>query len=103
MLHPFIEDRLPDLAEIFKEHQIKKAYVFGSVVTDRFNASSDIDFLIEPGSTDPDPAVRGGILWDLYFALENLLHRKVDMVTKDSLRNKYFIEELNETAIPIYG
>jgi len=105
MVHPFINDRLPELTEIFKKHQVKKAYVFGSAVTDRFNENSDVDFLIEPLDPidEPDPVIRGEILWNLYFALEDLLHRKVDMVTKNSLTNKYFIRELDRTAIPIYG
>ena len=105
MVHPFIKDRLPELTEIFKKHQVKKAYVFGSAVTDRFNDQSDVDFLIYPQdeTDEPDPVVRGGILWDLYYALKDLLKRDVDMVTRDSLKNKYFIEELNRTAVPIYG
>jgi predicted nucleotidyltransferase len=105
MVHPFIKDRLPQLTEIFKKHQVKKAYVFGSAVTGQFNESSDVDFLIEPldPTEEPDPVIRGEILWDLYFALEDLLHRKVDMVTKNSLTNKYFILELDRTAVPIYG
>ena len=105
MVHPFIKDRLPELTEIFKKHQVKKAFVFGSAVTDRFNESSDVDFLIEPLDPldEPDPVIRGEILWNLYYALGDFLHRKVDMVTKDSLTNKYFIQELNRTAIPIYG
>ena len=105
MVHPFINDRLPELTEIFRNHHVKKAYVFGSVVTDRFTESSDVDFLIEPqGEVEqPDPVVRGEVLWDLYYALQDLLHRKVDMVTRNSLSNKYFIQELNRTAVPIYG
>ncbi len=105
MIHPFIKDKLPELTEIFKKHQIKKAYLFGSIVTDRFSENSDVDFLIEPQNEldEPDPVVRGEILWDLYFALQDLLHRNVDMVTKNSLTNKYFIQELNRTAVPIYG
>jgi len=105
MVAPYIQDRLPELTEIFKRYQVKKAYVFGSVVTERFNEQSDIDFLIEPlgEAEEPDAAVRGEILWDLYYALKDYLQRDIDMVTKNSLQNKYFIQELNETAIPIYG
>ena len=105
MIHPFIKDRLPELTEIFKKYQVKKAYVFGSAVTDRFNESSDVDFLIDPQNEadEPDPVVRGEILWNLYYALQDLTKRKVDMVTRNSLTNKYFIEELNRTSVPIYG
>ena len=84
-------------------YQVKRAFVFGSAVTDRFNDESDVDFLIEPDELEPDPAKGGAALWDLYYALKDLLNRDVDMVTRRSLKNKYFIEELNETAVPIYG
>ncbi len=105
MVHPFIANKLPELTDIFEKHKVKKAYIFGSAVTDKFNDNSDVDFLIEPllPEDEPDPVVRGEILWDLYFALEDLFKRKVDMVTKDSLTNKYFIRELNRTAVTIYG
>lgn len=105
MIHPFIKDRLPELTEIFKKHQVKKAYVFGSAVTDRFDESSDVDFLIDPidPTDEPDPVIRGGILWDLYYALKDFLGRDVDMVTRNSLTNKYFIRELERTSVLIYG
>ena len=102
MLHPFIQSKLPELIEIFEKHQIKRAYLFGSVVTDKFNNDSDVDFLVEPDEI-ADPVVAGGILWDLYYALKFLLKREIDLVTRDSLRNKYFIEELNRTCVSIYG
>jgi len=105
MVHPFITDKMPELQNIFFKHRVKKAYLFGSAITDTFDENSDVDFLIEPleQMDEPDPVVRGEILWDLYFALEDLLKRKIDMVTKGSLTNKYFIQELNRTAVPIYG
>ncbi len=70
-----------------------------------FIKDSDVDFLIEPleEADEPDPAFRRKILGGLYYALSDLLHRKVDMVAKRSLTNKYFIQEVNLTAVPIYG
>lgn len=102
MIHPFIENKLIDLGDIFKNHGIKRAYLFGSVCTDAFNDASDIDLLIEPGD-ETDPVVKGENLWDLYYALKNLLGRDIDMITPDTLTNKYFIAELNRTSVPIYG
>jgi hypothetical protein len=102
MIHPFIENKLPELNKIFKNHKVKKAFLFGSACTDRFNANSDVDFLIEPGD-EPDPLVKGQILWDLYDALQDLMGRKVDMVMRGDLKNKYFIEEVNRTSEIIYG
>ncbi len=103
MVHPFIAEKMVQLQEIFYKHKVKKAYLFGSAVTDTFNENSDIDFLIEPDDVEPDPAVRGETLWNLYYALKDFLNRDIDMVTRNSLTNKYFIEELNRTSVPIYG
>ena len=105
MIDPFVANKLGEFQTIFSKHGVKKAYLFGSAVTDRFNDESDLDFLIDSMTEEdePDAAVRGEVLWDLYFALEDLFKRKVDMVSRDSLTNKYFIEELNRTSVLIYG
>ena len=46
MLHPFLNEKLPEITRMFKEHHVKSAYAFGSVVTDKFNEKSDVDFII---------------------------------------------------------
>jgi predicted nucleotidyltransferase len=43
---PVIANRLPALAEIFHRHHVMRADVFGSAVSDAFNADSDIDLLV---------------------------------------------------------
>jgi predicted nucleotidyltransferase len=35
--------------------------------------------------------------------LEDHLKRPVDLITETSLKNPYFIEEVNETKMKIYG
>ena len=102
MVHSFIENKLAELSSIFKKHKIKKAYVFGSACTDAFDDTSDVDFLIEPGD-ETDPIIKGENLWDLYYALKDTLGRDVDMITRESLTNKYFISEINRTSVSIYG
>lgn len=102
MIHPKIQAYMPKVIELLKKHKIKSAYVFGSVVTDNFNDDSDVDFLVNL-QEGLDPVDAGGHLWDLYDELKDLLHREVDLLTERSLKNPYFIKELNETKIPIYG
>ena len=102
MIHPSLQQQMPMLTAIFKKNGVKRAYLFGSAVTDRFSSQSDIDFLIEP-LEDADPVRAGGKLWDLYFDLEDLLQRKIDLVTRESVTNPYFIKELDRTAVEIYG
>lgn len=102
MLHPTFKAQLPLLARLFKEHKIKNAYVFGSVVGDKFTDESDIDFLInfEEGL---EPLEKGEIWWSLYDTLRDVFNREVDLLIESSLKNPYFIEEINEKKQLIYA
>ena len=89
-------------AQLFKEHHVKSAYAFGSVITDKFNESSDVDFIVNMDEAI-EPAERGEMLWNVWDKLEELLNRKVDLVSETSLKNPYFIAELNEKKVFLYG
>ena len=102
MLHQSFQPLLPKVIALLEKHKIKQAYVFGSVVTEAFNEDSDVDFLVNL-QEGLDPVEAGGHLWDLYYELKDLLHREVDVLTERSLKNPYFIKEVNNTKIPIYG
>lgn len=102
MIHPKFQAYMPQVIELLKKHKIRSAYVFGSVLTEKFNEQSDVDFLVNL-QEGLDPVDAGGHLWDLYYELKDLLHREIDLLTERSLKNPYFIKELNETKFPIYG
>jgi predicted nucleotidyltransferase len=102
MLHHSIRPYLPQIIQIFKNHKIVSASVFGSVVTDNFNENSDVDFLVNI-EQDLDPVIAGGHLWDAYYELKDLLNREIDLLTERSLKNPYFIKELNNSKFSIYG
>jgi len=86
---------------MFQSHKIKNAYVFGSALGDEFNENSDIDLLIN-FEENIEPLERGDLWWSLYENLQDLFHRKIDLITEASLKNKYFIQELNNTKVLIY-
>jgi len=101
-LHSEIQKLLPDIKILLKRHKIKDAYVFGSAVTKNFNTSSDIDLLVNIHE-EIDPVVAGGHLWDLQEELEELFKRPIDLITERSLKNPYFITEINKNKVQIYG
>ena len=101
MIHPTIQPLLPQVMELFEKHKIKNAYVFGSVLTDKFNEKSDIDFLVNFIDYS-NPLEIGQSIWDLEDELERLTLRKVDLLTERSLKNPYLIQELNNTKQLIY-
>jgi predicted nucleotidyltransferase len=102
MIHPTLTGRLPEITTLFKKHRVRKAYAFGSVCTKDFNESSDIDLLID-FEDNLDPIHQGESWWALRDELEQIFNREIDLITEKSLRNPYFIEELQEKRQLIYG
>jgi uncharacterized protein len=101
MLNNTIQNKLSDVNRLMRQYRIKRAYLFGSAVSKNFNENSDIDVLVDVDETI-EPVTLGGYLWDLQFELEKLFGRKVDLLTSRSLRNPYFINEVNATKQLIY-
>ncbi|MCZ4225275.1 nucleotidyltransferase domain-containing protein [Pedobacter sp. SJ11] len=93
---------MPQIITLLKKHEVTSAFLFGSAVSDRFNEGSDVDFLINL-KEDLEPLDAGEHLWDLQDELRDLLNREVDLLTERSLKNPYFIQELSETKVAIYG
>ncbi|MEQ9374914.1 MAG: nucleotidyltransferase domain-containing protein [Imperialibacter sp.] len=100
-MNPIITKGIDKLALLSKQHRVENLYVFGSVTTNRFTSSSDIDFLVEFQPMD------FGDYTDNYFqfcvALEALFGRKVDLTTTRSLSNPYFIESVDKTKKLVYS
>ncbi len=102
MIHPNIQIYLPKVIELLEKHKVKSAFMFGSVLSEKFNEESDVDFLVNL-QEGLDAGDAGGHLWDLYYGLKDLLQREIDLLTERSLKNPYFINEINQTKFPIYG
>ena len=97
-----ITENIDVVRQFFQKHKIEKAYVFGSALTDDFNENSDIDFLVK-FQEGLDPLEKGEMWWGLHDVLRDFFNREIDIVTEKSLKNPYFIKELNETKKLIYG
>jgi predicted nucleotidyltransferase len=90
-----------ELISIFQKHKVIRAYVFGSALTNCFNEKSDVDFLVS-FNNNLDPLEKGELWWDLHDTLRDFLQREIDLVTENSLKNPYFIKELENTKKLIY-
>ena len=89
------------IKQYFKDHKIEKAYIFGSALTNDFSENSDIDFLVK-FKTDIEPLEKGELWWNLYDTLKEFFKREIDIVTESSLKNPYFIKEIEKTKQLIY-
>lgn len=97
-----ISDNIQYIIALCKKYKVKSLYVFGSILTPRFNDKSDVDFSAT-FHHDSDPLVAGENFMNFYMELESLMGRKIDLIDEDFIRNKYFREELDETKQLIYG
>lgn len=97
-----ISDNLEQIYALCRKYGVKTLCVFGSILTPRFNENSDVDFSAT-FYPEEDPLVAGENRIQFYISLEDLMGRRIDLVDEDFLKNKYFIEELEETKQKIYG
>jgi len=89
------------IVELCEKHRVKHLFVLGSVLTDNFSNESDIDFLVDINSKDPFTYAEN--YFNLKFELEDLLNRKIDLLEERALKNKYFIDNINNSKQLIYG
>ena len=101
-MHPIIKNQLNAIKDLCKQYKVKSLYSFGSVNTSTFNEKSDIDFLID---FEPDISIE--VYTDNFFSLRekfsNLFKRDIDLVTRRSLSNPFFIQDVEQSKLLIYG
>jgi predicted nucleotidyltransferase len=101
-MHPAVSAHLQDIVAICRQHRIRRLDVFGSAArqADFKVDSSDVDLLVE---FEPD-AQRG---LETYFnaktALEDVLHRKVDLMEFGAVRNPYLLREIEIGRETLYA
>jgi uncharacterized protein len=90
-----------DINKLCKQNRVKSLYVFGSVLTDKFNDKSDIDLLVDIDSNDP--LVYADNYFNLKFALQELFKRPIDLLESKAMKNPYIIRNIENSKFLIYG
>lgn len=89
------------IINLCESHNVEKLYLFGSATTAKFNEESDIDFLVKFKSFDLKLYFLN--YSDLKNKLKNLLHREIDLVEEQTLKNPYLIRSIEENKQLVYG
>ena len=98
-----IRRNMAQIVALCEKHKVVQLFVFGSILTDKFNKDSDVDFTVIFDRDSLPVLVYGENYFEFKFALEDLLQRPVDLVEYNAVKNPYFKEELDETKQLIYG
>lgn len=100
-MQQILEKSKLELINICQSLKVKRLYAFGSAVSGRFTASSDIDFLISFMDNISIEEYTNNY-FSLHYKLRDLFKRDIDIVTESTLSNPYFIESINESKELIY-
>ncbi|MBF0370167.1 MAG: nucleotidyltransferase domain-containing protein [Magnetococcales bacterium] len=94
-MHPLIAKHRKTILELAEKHGVYHVRVFGSMARGDAGDGSDVDFLVALGE-GRDYFDMGALLMDL----QDLLQRKVDLVTEKGL-HRAIREEVVSMAIPL--
>ena len=97
----YLDNYIEQIKVLCDQNKVKRLFVFGSVLTNRFNESSDVDMLVDIALTDLFEYAES--YFDLKFKLQELLNRSVDLLEEKSLKNSYLFENINKSKKLIYG
>ena len=92
-----IELNMDKIIALCKMYKVDKLWVFGSILTDRFNDDSDVDFLVDFEEDKIDLLDYADNCFNLIHAIEDVIGRKIDLVVNKTIRNKVFRNEVNNS------
>lgn len=98
-----IELNMDRIIALCKKYKVAKLWVFGSILTPRFNDDSDVDLSVSFRKDEIALLDYADNFLDFLDELKTLFGRDVDLVSEDAVRNPYFRRELDATKLLIYG
>ena len=90
-----------ELEKACSTFKVEELYAFGSILTDKFKADSDIDFIVSILSSDPIEYAEN--YFELKFELERIFKRKIDLLEQKAIRNKTFENLVNQQKMLVYA
>jgi hypothetical protein len=97
----FLDKYKNDINKLCVRNKVKTLYVFGSVLSDRFNEQSDIDLIVDIDSDDPFEYADN--YFNLKFALQDLIKRPVDLLENKAIKNPYIRQNIDKSKSLVYG
>ena len=95
------ERNIDKIRDLCAKHKVGRLFAFGSVLTNRFQKDSDIDFIVDFKGVDLYDYADN--YFDLKYSLENLFKRDVDLLEDKAINNPYLRQSIDSTKQLIYG
>ena len=89
------------ISKLCETYNVSKLFVFGSVLTDRFNENSDIDMIVSFNKNNISDYFSN--YFDFKYSLEDMFGRQVDLMEDQPIRNSYLRKNIENSKTLIYG
>ena len=96
-----IEQNRSTLDELSRRYHVKTLELFGSAADGTFDPRSDLDFLVDFQPMEPGPHAKA--YFGLWFALQAVFGRHVDLVETPAVTNPYFLKAVNQQRRVLYA
>lgn len=96
-----IESNIDNVRTLCKLHKVQRLFVFGSVLSNRFQKDSDIDLIVDFQGVDLYDYADN--YFDLKESLENLFQREVDLLEDKAIKNPYLRQSIDSSKVLVYG
>lgn len=96
-----IESNIDNVRTLCKLHKVQRLFVFGSVLSDRFQKDSDIDLIVDFQGVDLYDYADN--YFNLKESLENLFQREVDLLEDKAIKNPYLRQSIDSSKVLVYG
>lgn len=97
-----IQNKLDEIIAACKEHHVETISLFGSAAKNAMHEGSDIDLLVE-FSDDIDVLEYADNYFSLLDQLQDILNKKVDLISTKSLKNPVLKNEIYRSKVDLYA
>jgi len=96
-----IEKHSNEIHKLCKSHKVKRLYAFGSILTDQFSQTSDIDLIVDFDNIDVVQYADN--YFDFKFSLQDILKHPIDLLEEKAIKNPYFKKAISLKRQLVYG
>ena len=96
-----IESNIDNVRMLCKLHKVQRLFVFGSVLSDKFQKDSDIDLIVDFHGVDLYDYADN--YFDFKESLEDLFQREVDLLEDKAIKNPYLRKSIDSSKVLVYG
>lgn len=98
---PLFDKYSNDIRSLCENHRVKSLYAFGSVLTDKFSNTSDIDLIVDFDNIDVSGYADN--YFNFKFSLEEIFKRPIDLLEEKAIKNPYFKKAISQKRQLIYA